>query len=545
MTASYNLSLLGSNYNQGGTGAVARTTASKLQESVSVKDFGAVGDGTTDDTTAIQNAINAAYGLTLRVPKGTYLCTSTINVTQGLTIEGDGSLLTVIKFNVGVGNNGIVFASSSFGNNGHGDFNVSKIAFEGASFGDAGLTYCQDVVYINIAYRCTFNDVQAHGAARNALRLNQCLHTQFRDCRFEDALQESVNVLDGTNTTVVFDSCYIRYSGMSGLKTNCLGITIRSCIFEACGVIARTSVYTYYPAIWINGGTAYIHDMYTEANSGHNIFCDAGITYVNVGQNTSGAGTNNSLYANLFAQGSAWVFLAGAGYGLGGGNKKQVKISSASTGLIFGETFTVHTCTAVSLVSPTNYTSCTYDVANLAAINAIVSPVAAQTAHAQDTGYEYKYSGSAWVLTNANQFIGRIVSYDPPTGRNYTYGKLACCNFGDSTVAIANVFTQIFNANASADNVVQMQSGAVIAANSQVAVTKAMNPVIAGYGAISTSSNFIAQFNTAQLAAGLDVRANILNAGQVQVVVYNFTTAAVTLTTDILGRILVSHYVDL
>jgi len=29
MTASYNLSLLGSNYSQGGTGSVARTTASK------------------------------------------------------------------------------------------------------------------------------------------------------------------------------------------------------------------------------------------------------------------------------------------------------------------------------------------------------------------------------------------------------------------------------------------------------------------------------------------------------------------------------------
>jgi hypothetical protein len=46
-------------FTQGGVGAVTRSVQSKLRETVSVKDFGAVGNGVADDTAAIQAALNS------------------------------------------------------------------------------------------------------------------------------------------------------------------------------------------------------------------------------------------------------------------------------------------------------------------------------------------------------------------------------------------------------------------------------------------------------------------------------------------------------
>jgi polygalacturonase len=76
-------------YIQGGAGSVYRNVTSKLQESVSVKDFGATGDGATDDTTAIQAAV--AIGGSIYFPTGTYKITGQITLTSDLEIYGDGA----------------------------------------------------------------------------------------------------------------------------------------------------------------------------------------------------------------------------------------------------------------------------------------------------------------------------------------------------------------------------------------------------------------------------------------------------------------------
>ncbi len=58
---------------------------------INAKDYGVVGDGTTDDTTALQNAVNAAVasGGTLFLPNGKYLC-SKITISDSIRVMGQG-----------------------------------------------------------------------------------------------------------------------------------------------------------------------------------------------------------------------------------------------------------------------------------------------------------------------------------------------------------------------------------------------------------------------------------------------------------------------
>jgi hypothetical protein len=73
-----------------GTGATTATIQAKLRESVSVKDFGAIGNGTTDDTAAIQLAINYAQlgNVSVFFPPGNYKVTASLNVTAAVAFIG-------------------------------------------------------------------------------------------------------------------------------------------------------------------------------------------------------------------------------------------------------------------------------------------------------------------------------------------------------------------------------------------------------------------------------------------------------------------------
>jgi hypothetical protein len=93
-------------------GGVQTNVEAKLAQTVSVKDFGAVGDGVTDD----RNSINAAFAAvfsrgagTVYFPAGNYRCTESIgnvsNVTNRISIAVIGEAGTVLEFDPAVAGN--------------------------------------------------------------------------------------------------------------------------------------------------------------------------------------------------------------------------------------------------------------------------------------------------------------------------------------------------------------------------------------------------------------------------------------------------------
>jgi len=90
------------------TGAVTTnySVANKLSQYVSVKDFGAVGNGIADDSAAFIAAV-ASFGPgggSLYVPAGTYKVSSQITLTSPTLIIGDGAKATTIKTTSATGN---------------------------------------------------------------------------------------------------------------------------------------------------------------------------------------------------------------------------------------------------------------------------------------------------------------------------------------------------------------------------------------------------------------------------------------------------------
>ena len=152
-------------YTPAGSGAVGTNVATKLKETVSVKDFGAVGDGVTDDTAAFTAAISAApsTGQRIYVPAGTYLISSKLTLNKEILLFGDGcsqntgdDAATKIIKAAGMTTALIDVTSASI--------SIEHIGFEGVT-GNTG-----DGIHVK-GSRCALRNVSAHKMGQDGIRI--------------------------------------------------------------------------------------------------------------------------------------------------------------------------------------------------------------------------------------------------------------------------------------------------------------------------------------------------------------------------------------
>ena len=196
--------------------AVGTDLYNRIHDTVSVKDFGAVGDGTTDDTAAIQAAINS--GKSVYAPPGTYLCNLTIT-TSGVRIIGAGRESTIFK---NYGNSPVITIDNTGGS-------VRGAHIEGIYFSNrnSGTYTSADGIYIKGtigANECdfhTFIDLTFLGFRYGVIISGRSIWNRWIRCAFLTSLTDGF-VADATNNQALqyFETCRFANNTRYGMFIN-------------------------------------------------------------------------------------------------------------------------------------------------------------------------------------------------------------------------------------------------------------------------------------------------------------------------------------
>ena len=197
-------------YTAGYPGATAQTVQTKLEQYVSVKDFGAVGDGVTDDTAAFHAARDGAgTGQDIYVNPGIYIVdTCTLNVANQKWVLATGAEIRSVD---GVTTDAFVITADNVSITGSGVFYNGGLA--------AGTTY--HCIKIDGADNVVLDGISIGGAKGPCVGVFDANNTIIRNVYFYDTWYAAVYAQPVTK--------------------NMIGITIASCV-----VSNTTSVGTNY-----------------------------------------------------------------------------------------------------------------------------------------------------------------------------------------------------------------------------------------------------------------------------------------------------------
>lgn len=271
---------------------VLRLVQDKLDDTVNLRDFGALGDGVTDDTAAIQRAVTyvSQNKKVLNLNEGVFLISSSISIPPFAELRGAGINKTVLTVNTATS----IFNTVGFDANNMltsvdtaiqtpRDITITGISFVSSSTGAPAMLNLLGVINSNID-NCEFKadpSMASTGSMANAIGLSAvgaitCDHVNIRNCFFRNLGTAIKSDYDITNISIYgnnfshLDSGVIFYKTPVGGQGSLFGpsyVDIENNEFDN---INNQGLFVGSNAI----GTSFIH-------SSNNIYNNVGIGYNN------------------------------------------------------------------------------------------------------------------------------------------------------------------------------------------------------------------------------------------------------------------------
>ena len=212
--------------------SVQRTVQTRLDDYVSVKEFGAVGDDSTADVTAIQSAIDELYTDTdkddtrarrvLFFPAGIYRINAALKIPPYAHLVGEGPDKTIIRNS---GNNAVMVMQDDEGN-------------VGSNIGNSGATTPTQIQLSNMTLRNT--------VAYGGISLDRVNKAYFNNVKFQGSYAISgadasnsrgITVTNSTSiystTNVIFNQCqFTKFARLVDISYDATNIKFHDCDFS-------------------------------------------------------------------------------------------------------------------------------------------------------------------------------------------------------------------------------------------------------------------------------------------------------------------------